>query len=106
MEAENITCPPTTFWFPIGLNTAAAHFLTGPRYPNNGYETGVASGSENGAPFYLCRAAVDPAGAVVLTGKVNQNVRSCSIAYNGAEHWIGTYQVLTDRYNMQETVVR
>ncbi len=77
-----------------------------PNDPANGYETGVASGSENGAQFYLCRAPVDPLGAVVLTGKVNQNVGSCSIAYNGTEHWIGTYQVLTDRYTLAETVVR
>lgn len=101
MPSYNVLVP---YWTTYS-NGAFPYQTQVPNDPNNGYETGVTSGTENNAPFYLCRASVDASGAV-LTGKVNQNVGSCSIAYNGAEHWIGTYQVLTDRYWMVETVVR
>ncbi len=73
---------------------------------SNAYETAVASGTENGAPFYMCRASVDNTGAI-LTGKVNRNLGYCSIGFNGTEHHVVyDYTVLTDRYTLAETAIR
>lgn len=76
-----------------------------PNAPYEGYNTAVASGVENGAAFYLCRASLDSSGAI-FTGKVNHNLGFCSIGFNGAEHVVTSYSVLTDRYSLRETVVR
>ena len=62
------------------------------------YDTAVASGSENGEPQYLCRGNL--AGSAMLTGRVRQSLGYCSIAYNGKEYGVPTYQVLTDRYHV------